>query len=159
MLGTPPSWRRVDGVAGTWPLRALAPAARTAKTSKIPRIAPAWRFAQGIGTCFAQANGLARKPALPPSWGSWVSCWSWPAHQKMKSLRAARPPPAAPPQTLISGLFSDGGWGIIQTLWPRKGRGKTDYPRSLAVFHHDELMENWALAAQQKELFPIEPLR
>ena len=28
-----------------------------------------------------------------------------------------------------------------------------------AVLHHDELMENWALAAQQKELFPIEPLR
>jgi hypothetical protein len=28
-----------------------------------------------------------------------------------------------------------------------------------AVLHRDELMENWALAAQQKELFPIEPLR
>ena len=28
-----------------------------------------------------------------------------------------------------------------------------------AVFHRDELMENWSLVAQQKELFAIEPLR
>ena len=28
-----------------------------------------------------------------------------------------------------------------------------------AVLRRDELMENWLLAAQKKELFPIEPMR
>lgn len=28
-----------------------------------------------------------------------------------------------------------------------------------AAFHQEELMENWALAEKQQELFPIEPLR
>ena len=45
----------------------------------------------------------------------------------------ARQPPSGTPQNLISGLFSDGGWGIIQTLWPCKGWGKTDCPRGRAV--------------------------
>lgn len=28
-----------------------------------------------------------------------------------------------------------------------------------AVLHHDELMDNWNLAEQKLELFPIEPLK
>ncbi len=28
-----------------------------------------------------------------------------------------------------------------------------------AVLHHDELMDNWKLAEQKLELFPIEPLK
>lgn len=28
-----------------------------------------------------------------------------------------------------------------------------------AAFHQEELMENWELAAQKQELFPIEPLK
>lgn len=28
-----------------------------------------------------------------------------------------------------------------------------------AAFHQEELIENWNLAEQQQELFPIEPLR
>lgn len=28
-----------------------------------------------------------------------------------------------------------------------------------AAFHQDELLENWALAEQQQELFPIDPLK
>ncbi|MFW5677250.1 MAG: DUF4160 domain-containing protein [Acetivibrio ethanolgignens] len=28
-----------------------------------------------------------------------------------------------------------------------------------AAFHHEELMENWKLAEDMQELFPIEPLK
>ncbi len=28
-----------------------------------------------------------------------------------------------------------------------------------AAFHQEELLENWALAEQKQELFPIEPLK
>ena len=144
-------WRRAGGGAGTWPLRALTPATGTAGTTETTGIAPTWRLALGIGllgqraSCalhgppmararngrdarcpsgFAQANGLARKLLLPLSRRSRRSRS---AHQKMKSIRAARqlpaaipaggpPTPSGTPANLISGLFSDGKWGRIATL-------------------------------------------
>ncbi len=50
---------------------------------------------------------LARKPALPPSWGSWVSCVSWPARQEMKSH-------AGGPLT-SSGTPSPAAWRVYGT--------------------------------------------